>query len=207
MKCASSSRVPSLGAWRVMLQGVSRRARVAAAELAGTRGDRKMCRETENVLFNDEDVAEFNDVCHHIFTTVSVSRHIRTKMSITSRPARVWRVTRPEPEATRATHRQETKMPTSEQDVRMVMWTAKMSTSCCGHLRLRFRLLAMEKMIIASRRRHPIPAPHLPHRLTSCGTSHRGAPRANRTARTASSDPPRTQSQPPRRGTETCTER
>lgn len=35
-----------------------------------------MCRETENVLFNDEDVAEFNDVCHHIFTTVSVSRHI-----------------------------------------------------------------------------------------------------------------------------------
>jgi len=137
-----------------------------------------MCRETENVLFNDEDVAEFNDVCHHIFTTVSVSRHIRTKMSITSRPARVWRVTRPEPEATRATHRQETKMPTSEQDVRMVMWTAKMSTSCCGHLRLRFRLLAMEKMIIASRRRHPIPAPHLPHRLTSCGTSHHGAPRA-----------------------------
>ena len=118
-----------------------------------------MCRETENVLFNDEDVAEFNDVCHHIFTTVSVSRHIRTKMSITSRPARVWRVTRPEPEATRATHRQETKMPTSEQDVRMVMWTAKMSTSCCGHLRLRFRLLAMEKMIIASRRRHPHPRP------------------------------------------------
>jgi hypothetical protein len=143
LKCASSSRVPSLGASRVMLQGVSRRARVAAAELARTRGERKMCRETENALFNDEDGAEFNDISHHIFTTVSVSRHILMK-KITSRPARVWRVTRPEPEATRATHRQETKMPTSEQDVRMVMWTAKMSTSCCGHLRLRFRLLAME---------------------------------------------------------------
>ena len=146
LKCASSSRVPSLGASRVMLQGVSRRARVAAAELARTRGDRKMCRETETSPqrgSNDEDGAEFNDVSHHIFTTVSVSRHILMK-KITSRPARVWRVTRPEPEATRATHRQETKMPTSEQDVRMVMWTAKMSTSCCGHLRLRFRLLAME---------------------------------------------------------------
>ena len=81
-----------------------------------------MCRETENVLFNDEDVAEFNDVCHHIFTTVSVSRHIRTKMSITSRPARVWRVTRPEPEATRATHRQETKAFTVKKKMKMSVW-------------------------------------------------------------------------------------
>lgn len=59
-----------------MLQGVSRRARVAAAELAGTRGDRKMCRETESFIMLDEDGAEFNDVSDHIFTTVSVSRHI-----------------------------------------------------------------------------------------------------------------------------------
>ena len=99
-----------------------------------------------------------------------------SSLFVTSRPARVWRVTRPEPEATRATHRQETKMPTSEQDVRMVMWTAKMSTSCCGHLRLRFRLLAMEKVTVRdSRLRHPIPSPprtspigsHLVVRLTA----------------------------------------
>ena len=99
------------------------------------------------------------------------------------------------------------------EDVRVVMRTAsnqKRLRGKAGHLRLRFRLLAMEKgskCVPASRLRHPIPAPHLPHRLTSCGTSHRGAPRASRTARTASSDPQRTQSQPPRRGTETCTER
>ena len=73
---------------------------------------------------NDEDGAEFNDISHHIFTTVSVSRHIRDYNVNTSRPARVWRVTRPEPEATRATHRQETKIPKSEQDVRVVMRTA-----------------------------------------------------------------------------------
>jgi hypothetical protein len=144
---------------------------------------------------------------NHVFTTVSVSRHILMK-KITSRPARVWRVTRSEPEATRATHRQETKTPQSEQDVRVVMrtasnhkllWTSSPSFSSLGG--------GKSDLTIASRLRHPIPAPHLPHRLTSCGTSHRGAPRANRTARTASSDPPRTQSQPPRRGTETCTER
>ena len=92
-----------------MLQGVSRRARVPAAELAGTRGERKMCRETESYIMLDEDGAEFNDISYHIFTTVSVSRHIRDYNVNTSRPARVWRVTRPEPEATRATHRQETK--------------------------------------------------------------------------------------------------
>lgn len=127
-----------------MLQGVSRRARVAAAELARTRGDRKMCRETENLQSNDEDGAEFNDISHHIFTTVSVSRHILMK-KITSRPARVWRVTRPEPEATRATHRQETKVLKEEdEDVRMVMRTAS-NHKPVGHLRLRFRLLAMEK--------------------------------------------------------------
>ena len=85
LKCASSSRVPSLGASRVMLQGVSRRARVAAAELARTRGERKMCRETENALFNDEDGAEFNDISHHIFTTVSVSRHISKLNHLASR--------------------------------------------------------------------------------------------------------------------------
>ena len=107
-----------------MLQGVSRRARVAAAELAGTRGDRKMCRETETSPqrgSNDEDGAEFNDVSHHIFTTVSVSRHILMK-KITSRPARVWRVTRSEPEATRATHRQETKAFTVKKKMKMSVW-------------------------------------------------------------------------------------
>ena len=107
-----------------MLQGVSRRARVPAAELAGTRGERKMCRETESYIMLDEDGAEFNDISHVIFTTVSVSRHIATSSS-TSPPARVWRVTRPEPEATRATHRQETKVLKEEdEDVRVVMRTA-----------------------------------------------------------------------------------
>ena len=67
-----------------------------------------MCRETESYIMLDEDGAEFNDISYHIFTTVSVSRHIATSSS-TSRPARVWRVTRSEPETTRATHRQETK--------------------------------------------------------------------------------------------------
>ena len=168
-----------------------------------------MCRETEVVEHEMKMVPSSTTsltTSSPLLPSLGTSHRLLVKL-VTSRPARVWRVTRSEPEATRATHRQETKMPTSEQDVRMVMWTAKMSTSCCGHLRLRFRLLAVEKMIIASRLRHPTPSPHLPHRLTSCGTSHRGAPRANRTARTASSDPPRTQSQPPRRGTETCTER
>ena len=46
---------------------------------------------------------------NHVFTTVSVSRHIRDYNVNPSRPARVWRVTRSEPETTRATHRQETK--------------------------------------------------------------------------------------------------
>ena len=71
-----------------MLQGVSRRARVAAAELAGTRGERKMCRETETSPqrgYNDEDGAEFNDISHHIFTTVSVSRHISKLNHLASR--------------------------------------------------------------------------------------------------------------------------
>ena len=70
----------------------------------------------------DEDGAEFNDISHHIFTTVSVSRHIRDYNVNTSRPARVWRVTRSEPEATRATHRQETKAFTVKKKMKMSVW-------------------------------------------------------------------------------------
>jgi len=157
-----------------MLQGVSRRARVAAAELAGTRGDRKMCRETEKR--RPMKMWPSSNISHHIFTTVSVSRHILMK-KITSRPARVWRVTRSEPEATRATHRQETKTVTvKEEDVRVVMrtasnhkllWTSSPSFSSLGG--------GKSDLTIASRLRHPTPSPprtfpigsHLVVRLTA----------------------------------------
>lgn len=173
-----------------------------------------MCRETEVVEHEMKMVPSSTTsltTSSPLLPSLGTSHRLLVKL-VTSRPARVWRVTRSEPEATRATHRQETKTvkrheirrcPCGDED----SFESEASSRKAGHLRLRFRLLAMENWLPASRLRHPIPAPPLPYRLTSCGTSHRGAPRANRTARTASSDPPRTQSQPPRRGTETCTER
>jgi hypothetical protein len=88
LKCASLSRVPSLGASRVMLQGVSRRARVAAAELAGTRGDRKMCRETEPGI--DEDVAWRKPHLHHCFRLSArrLSSSPRVPLEFGASPAR-----------------------------------------------------------------------------------------------------------------------
>ena len=56
----------------------------------------------------------------------------------------------------------------------------------------------------------PVPSSYLSNRLKSSwrdGTSSRGVPRASRTPRTVSCDPPRTRSPPRRRDTSTCTTR
>ena len=139
MKCASSSRVPSLGAWRVMLQGVSRRARVAAAELAGTRGDRKMCRETES-----------DDRCRcgmgkttssPLFPSLGTSLKVllpRVPLEFGASPARSRRrLARP------TAKRRKLSSDRKYEDVRVVMRTAsnqKRLRGKAGHLRLRFRL-------------------------------------------------------------------